>query len=72
MMGCIPMKENKVIMKGVSVNRDQAGNIEELKNVLKSFFVFERLIRCPINFAILIIMMSSEVLRSQIVQIEKR
>jgi len=66
------MKENKVLMKGVSVNRDQAGNIEELINILKSFIVFERLIKCPINFAILITMMSSEVLRSQIVQTENR
>ena len=59
-------------MKGVSVNRDQAGNIEELKNILKSFILLERLIRCPINFAILITMIPSEELRSQIVQTENR
>ena len=34
MMGCIPMKENRVIIKGVSVKKDQAGNIDELINIL--------------------------------------
>ena len=34
MMGCIPMKENRVIIKGVSVKKDQAGNIDELIKIL--------------------------------------
>ena len=34
MTGCIPMKENRVIIKGVSVKKDQAGNIDELINIL--------------------------------------
>ena len=34
MMGCIPMKENRVIIKGVSVKKDQAGNIDEPINML--------------------------------------
>ena len=28
-IGCIPKKENKVITKGVTINKDQDGNIDE-------------------------------------------
>ena len=59
------MKENTVMNKGVSAKRVHAGNIDKTKNILKSFIVFERLIRYPTNIATLITVMSSEELSSQ-------